>query len=177
MALRPLGDRVAFFVGETTNNHHNEINESPDPQAAKREDLQNSSFDFADVEAVHSQDAKEKTQKKEDKPIEYEPIQTDVDRVQFAHEIKRNPPDKGYMKVDVKPAVYSIDLNIDAHWWFNHVCTVFPLLLDQGKRTHIDLKDSFKEVKRLPDFNYMFLVVGFLGLVAVVALTKFFGWW
>lgn len=102
---------------------------------------------------------------------------SEYDRVSFAHEIKKHPPEKDYMKVDIKPAVYSIDLNVDAHWWFSHVCTVFPLLLDQVKRTHIDLKDSFKAEKRLPDFNYMFIVVLFIGLIGVIAITKFFGWW
>lgn len=100
-----------------------------------------------------------------------------LDRVSFAHEIKKHPPEPGYMKVDVIPAIYSIDLNIDAHWWFTHVCTVFPLLLDQGKRTHIDIKDSFKPEKRLPDFNYTFLFIGIIGIIGIFVVTKFFGWW
>ena len=102
---------------------------------------------------------------------------SELDRVTFAHEIKKHPPEKDYMKVDVKPAIYSIDLNIDAHWWFSHVCTVFPLLLDQVKRTHIDIKDSFKPEKRLPDFNYMFIFVVVIGLAAVISITKVLGWW
>jgi len=81
-------------------------------------------------------------------------FKTSSNRVGFAHEIKEHPPEPDYMKVDVPPGIYSIDLNIDAHWWFTHVCTVFPLLLDQAKRTHIDIKDSFKPERRLPDFNY-----------------------
>lgn len=102
---------------------------------------------------------------------------SEFDRVSFAHEIKKHPPKPGFMETEVKPGIYSIDLNVDAHWWFSHVCTVFPLLLDQAKRTHIDLKDSFKEEKRLPDFNMMFIVVLLVGLVGVVLITKFFGWW
>jgi len=100
-----------------------------------------------------------------------------VDRVSFAHEIKKNPPTPGYMKVDVPPGIYSIDLNVDAHWWFSHVCTVFPLLLDQAKRTHVDIKDSFKPEKRLPDFNYAFIIVVIVGIIGLIAITKFFGWW
>jgi len=99
------------------------------------------------------------------------------DRVRLAHEIKKKPPKPGFMKVDVKPAIYSIDLNTDAHWWFNHVCTVFPLLIDQGIRTHVDLRDSYKAEKRLPDFNYMFLFIVIIGAVAMVMITKLFGWW
>jgi len=133
---------------------------------------------------------------KEDEPVfNFEPIKTDEkdihdeidkvikqkikveDRVRIAHEIKKNPPEPGYMKVDIPPGVYSIDLNTDAWWWFNHVCTVFPFLLDQGIRTHMDLKDSFKPEKRLPDFNYMFLAIAIIGIVGIVGITKMFGWW
>ena len=99
------------------------------------------------------------------------------DRVRIAHEIKENPPSPGFMETPVPPGIYSIDLNIDANWWFNHVCTVFPFLLDQGIRTHVDIKDSWKPEKRLPDFNYMFLVIAAVGMIGVVFLTKFFGWW
>lgn len=101
--------------------------------------------------------------------------QSAEDRVRIAHEIKTNPPEPGYMKTDITPAVYSIDLNTDAHWWFNHVCTVFPLLMDQGIRTHVDIKDSFKAEKRLPDFNYIWiliLIIG-LGVMLYLAMTVF----
>jgi len=104
-------------------------------------------------------------------------FKTSSSRVSFAHDIKKNPPEPGFMKVEVKPAIYSLDLNIDAHWWFTHVCTVFPLLLDQAKRTHIDIKDSFKPEKRLPDFPYMFIFVAVMGIIVMFAVTKFFGWW
>ena len=97
------------------------------------------------------------------------------DRVRIAHEIKSNPPEPGYMNVDVAPAIYSIDLNTDAHWWFNHVCTVFPLLMDQGIRTHVDIRDSFKPEKRLPDFNYMWILILFIGVAGVLGGGKLIG--
>ena len=137
-------------------------------------------FSKKDTKKIESEVDKvlQEKKKEQEKPTEMIPVvEEEVDRVSFAHEIKNNPPEKGYMKVDIIPAIYSIDLNIDAHWWFNHVCTVFPLLLDQSKRTHIDLKDSFKEQKRLPDFNYMFIFILFIGLVGIIAVTKLFGWW
>ena len=128
-----------------------------------------------------------------DEPVfNFEPIKNDIhdevdrvikektkveDRVRIAHEIKKHPPKPGFMKVDIKPAIYSIDLNTDAYWWFNHVCTVFPFLLDQAVRTNMDLKDSFKPEKRLPDFNYAFLIILIAGIVGIVGITKFFGWW
>lgn len=113
----------------------------------------------------------------EDKGEGEEDYKKSVSRVKFADEIRNNPPKPGYMEVGVKPAIYSIDLNTDAHWWFTHVCTVFPLLLDQAKRTHIDIKDSFKPERRLPDFNYMFIFIAIIGFIGVFVLTKFFGWW
>lgn len=123
----------------------------------------------------------EETRKQIDKKIsERKPLEDQYsvgDRIRFAHEIKTHPPEPGYMKVDVKPAIYSIDLNTDAHWWFNHTCTVFPLLLDQAKRTHTDIKDSFKPEKRLPDFNLMWVMILVVGLIGIFAFTKLFGWW
>jgi len=107
---------------------------------------------------------------KKDKPVTGKYAE---DRIRIANEIKTNPPIPGYMKVDVSPAIYSIDLNTDAHWWFNHVCTVFPLLLDQGIRTHVDIKDSFKPDKRLPDFNFMWILILIIGIVAMLVVSKF----
>jgi len=100
-----------------------------------------------------------------------------MDRINFANDIRNNPPKPGFMKVDVPPGIYSIDLNTDAHWWFGTSCTVFPLLLDQAKRTHMDLKDSFKPEKRYPDFNFMWVVLIIVGLVGIFAGTKFMGLW
>lgn len=96
------------------------------------------------------------------------------DRIRFAHEIKQNPPKTDFMKTEVKPAIYSIDLNTDAHWWFNHTCTVFPLLLTQAKRTYFDLQDSFKKERRLPDFNYMFILIIIMGLGGVFLIANMF---
>ena len=94
-------------------------------------------------------------------------------RIRIANEIKNNPPVPGYMQVDVPPGVYSIDLNTDAHWWFNHACTVFPFLFDQGIRTHVDIKDSFKPEKRLPDFNFVWIILLIAGIGIMFALAKF----
>lgn len=96
-------------------------------------------------------------------------------RIQFADKIRKNPPKPGFMKVEVEPKIYSIDLNTDAHWWFTRACTVFPLLLDQVKRTHMDLRDSFKTERRKLDFQYwwvIFLVIGMIG--ALVLLNMIF---
>ena len=125
-------------------------------------------------------------------------------RIKFADNIRNDPPVPGFMKVefnktddgvdvvttsnsgnsvDDKPLVehtnglYAIDLNTAADWWFNRSCTVFPLLLDQAKRTHIDIKDSFKPEKRLPDFNYSFLFILIIGVIGIVLGTKMFGLW
>jgi len=102
---------------------------------------------------------------------------TGMDRIRFAHDIRNNPPKPGYMEVTIPPGVYSLDLNTDAHWWFGTSCTVFSLLLDQTKRTHMDLKDSFKPEKRLPDFNLMWIVLVVVGLVGIFVGTKFMGLW
>ena len=97
------------------------------------------------------------------------------DRIRIANDIKTNPPKPGFMKVDVDPAIYSIDLNTVAHWWFNHVCTVFPLLLDQGIRTHVDIRDSFKPEKRRTDFNLLWVMIIVIGLAGLFLILSMFG--
>jgi len=108
---------------------------------------------------------------KRKKPLKYDA----EDRVRIAHEIKNNPPSPGFMRVDIQPGIYGIDLNTDAHWWFNHVCTVFPLLLDQGIRTHVDIRDSFKPKKRRVDFQYVWLLLIPIGLAGLFLLLSMFG--
>ena len=115
---------------------------------------------------------KQKQQQKQTKKL---PRYSAEERVKIANEIKTDPPNMGYMNVDVKPAVYSIDLNTDANWWFNHVCTVFPWLMDQGIRTHVDIRDSFKPEKRHADFNLVWLLLIPIGLAGLFFALSMFG--
>jgi hypothetical protein len=101
------------------------------------------------------------------------PKYTLSDRIRFAHDIKQNPPKPGFMKTVLEPGIYSIDLNTDANWWFNHQCTVFPLLLTQAKRTYFDLQESFKKEKWMPDFNIMWLMVIIIGICSMLLIAKF----
>jgi len=96
---------------------------------------------------------------------------TAIDKIKIGHEIRTNPPKPGFMKVEVPPAIYSIDLNTDAYWWFNRICTVFPLILNQGIRTYVDIKDSFKPEKRKIEFPYLFLILAIVGIAAAVILV------
>jgi len=95
-----------------------------------------------------------------------------MDRIKLADEIRTNPPKPGFMRVNIPPAIYSIDLNTDAHWWFHHVCTVFPFLIDQAVRTHVDIRDSFKPEKRKLDFEYWWLLFIPIGLIAAIFLLN-----
>ena len=115
---------------------------------------------------------KKKTEEEKTEPVSLE--KPALSRVKIANDIRTNPPEPGYMKVDVPPKIYSIDLNIDAHWWFNHVCTVFPFLMDQAIRTHVDLKDSFKPEKRKLDFEYWWLLMIPIGIIIAVFITNMF---
>jgi hypothetical protein len=99
---------------------------------------------------------------------------TAIDKIKLAHEIRANPPKPGFMKVEVPPAIYSIDLNTDAYWWFNRISTVFPLILNQGIRTYMDLKDSFKPEKRKIEFPYLFLILAIAGIAVAVILVMTF---
>ena len=107
------------------------------------------------------------------KKQEQEKKEPTASRIKFADNIRKNPPKPGYMKVEVEPKIYAIDLNTDAHWWFTRSSTVFPLLLDQVKRTHMDLKDSFRVEKRRLDFQYwwvIFLAAGMIGVLFIANL-------
>ena len=95
-----------------------------------------------------------------------------MDRIKLADEIRTNPPKPGFMRVNIPPAIYSIDLNTDAHWWFHHVCTVFPFLIDQAVRTHVDIRDSFKPEKRKLDFEYWWILFIPIGLIAAIFLLN-----
>jgi hypothetical protein len=111
-----------------------------------------------------------------DKQIETDADKTDIeltaiDKIKVGHEIRTNPPNPGFMKVDVPPAIYSIDLNTDAYWWFNRISTVFPLILNQAIRTYVDIKDSFKPEKRKIEFPYLFLLLAIVGIAAAVILV------
>lgn len=95
---------------------------------------------------------------------------TAIDKIKIGHEIRTNPPNQGFMKVEVPPAIYSIDLNTDAYWWFNRISTVFPLILNQAIRTYVDIKDSFKPEKRKIEFPYLFLLLAIVGIAAAIIL-------
>jgi hypothetical protein len=133
------------------------------------------SFPKKSFDDIHKQIDK-KLDKKQKKSIDEDMVEKEVDsRIRIAHEIKNHPPKPGYMKVDVSPAIYSIDLNTDAHWFFNHVCTVFPLLLDQAIRTHVDVRDSFKPQKRKLDFQYWWVILLPVGLILILYVLSTFG--
>jgi hypothetical protein len=96
---------------------------------------------------------------------------TAIDKIKIGHEIRTNPPNPGFMEVKVDPAIYSIDLNTDAYWWFNRISTVFPLILNQAIRTYVDIKDSFKPEKRKIEFPYLFLILAIVGIAAAIILV------
>lgn len=156
-----------------------------------------------DIDGIHS-DIDNKLGKK---PVKEEDIVASLDRVKFANDIRKHPPKDGFMKVDFWEAVktddkgkeekgiaikyekdgkekvkftkglFGIDLNTDADWWFNRACTVFPLILDQAVRTHVDIRDSFKPEKRRIDFPYLWIAAAVVGVIfiSVIFLILFGG--
>jgi hypothetical protein len=63
-ALSPLRDSVASLVGEGPDHDEDEVNEHPDSNAAKRQQLQYASTDFANVEPVDAKKSEEEAQQK-----------------------------------------------------------------------------------------------------------------
>lgn len=86
--------------------------------------------------------------------------------------IKETGPE-GKTTIEFTNGIFAIDLNTDADWWFNRSCTVFPLLLDQGIRTHVDIKEGFRPEKRKVEFSYLWIAIVIIGLVMVITLVMF----
>jgi MarR-like DNA-binding transcriptional regulator SgrR of sgrS sRNA len=61
---RPLVDHVSIRITEGSDHDHDEINECPDPEATKREQLKNSSANLAGVKTVYAKEAEEEAQQR-----------------------------------------------------------------------------------------------------------------
>lgn len=70
----------------------------------------------------------------------------------------------------ITSGIFAIDLNLDAHWWFDRACTVFPMIIDQSVRTHVDVRDSFKPEKRKIEFPYLWVAVAIVGICMISLL-------
>lgn len=64
--FEPHEEPPAFFVGERANGDHDQIDQRPDAESAKREQLEEPGADFIDVEPVDAQGAEEETQQQRD---------------------------------------------------------------------------------------------------------------
>lgn len=121
---------------------------------------------FKQIDDILQKDAQRQHEKTDEMSVD--------DKIKFGYNIRKNPPKPGYMKVEVQPSIYAIDLNTDAHWWFQRACTVIPLIVDQAVRTHVDIKDSFKPEKAKVEFPYLFLILAVGGILAAIILVMMF---
>lgn len=79
------------------------------------------------------------------------------------HEDKETKKKK--RKIAIYDGIFNIDLNVDAYWWFVRSCNVFPTILDQGIRTHLDIKKSHEPEKRKVEIPYFLIGAAILGLL------------
>jgi hypothetical protein len=80
---------------------------------------------------------------------------------------------KKIKKIAVYDGIFNIDLNTDAYFWFVRSCNVFPLILDQGIRTHLDIKKSYNIEKRKLEVPWALIGLGIAGFVFIILILNF----
>lgn len=97
------------------------------------------------------------------------------------HEVPETDPEKRKQgittKIKKKIALYdglfNIDLNVDAYWWFVRSCNVFPTILDQGIRTHLDIKKAHEPEKRKHEIPWILIGLGITGLMLIFLIFHY----
>lgn len=84
------------------------------------------------------------------------------------HGDDKDPTGKKIKKIAVYDGIFNIDLNVDAYWWFVRSCNIFPTILDQGIRTHLDIKRSHEPEKRKIEIPYFLIGAAVLGLILLL---------
>lgn len=80
---------------------------------------------------------------------------------------------KKIKKIAVYDGIFNIDLNADAYFWFVRSCNVFPLILDQGIRTHLDIKKAYLPEKRKLEVPWILIGLGITGFIFIILILRF----
>ena len=80
---------------------------------------------------------------------------------------------KAKRKIALYDGIFSIDLNVDAYWWFVRSCNVFPTILDQGIRTHLDIKKAHEPEKRKLEFPWALIGLVACGIFLIFLIFSF----
>lgn len=75
-------------------------------------------------------------------------------------------------KVVVHRGIFSIDLNVDAYFWFVRACNIFPLILDQGIRTHLDIKRAHQPEKRKLELPWALIGLVIAGIIFIFVVFR-----
>lgn len=67
---------------------------------------------------------------------------------------------EGVEEVEFTNGLFSIDLRNDINWFFVRSGLVVPMLLEQGIRTHLDIKKSHEPEKRKKEIPLMLIAIG-----------------
>ena len=98
------------------------------------------------------------------------------DKIQLVEKVKAEPPETGYMKEEIQPGVYAIDLNTLLMAQLSDCpATVIPMLIDHGVRTAVDIKETYKPEKRALAFQYWWILFLIMGLGAAYLFLSMFG--
>jgi len=118
---------------------------------------------------------------KKEKPVDmHDKIDTELlkirDKIKIMDDIKTNPPVPGEMKQIISEGVYAVDLDALLSAQLSDCpATVNPMIIDHAVRTAVDIKNTYKPEKRLPEFNFIWILVLIVGLGMVFLFARMFG--
>ncbi len=78
-----------------------------------------------------------------------------------------------FKKINIHKGIFAIDLNVDAYFWFVRACNIFPLILDQGIRTHLDIKKAHMPEKRRHEFPWILIGLVITGIIFIFMIFRF----
>ena len=99
------------------------------------------------------------------------------DKIKLMNEVQKSPPEPKDMEVELPDDVYRIDLRTLLNAQLSDCpSTVIPMLIDHAVRTAVDIKDTYRPERRLPQFEYMWVIFLIIGLGAgFIILNWMFG--
>lgn len=100
-------------------------------------------------------------------------IETKEKGVAVITEHEGEPEEEKKRKIAIYDGIFNIDLNTDAYFWFVRSCNVFPLILDQGIRTHLDVKRSHEPEKRRTEIPIYLIGLAITGVIMIFLLFHF----
>jgi hypothetical protein len=86
------------------------------------------------------------------------------DKIQLVNEVIVHPPLNDYMKEEVPPGVYALDLRTALNAQLSdRPASVNPMIVDHACRAAVNRRDAYKSEKRKLPFQYWWLLLLLIG--------------